>query len=102
MKKSQKKVEVKGVRISLRISKNDLEFKAKQADKFLGQGNKVRIEIVLRGRENAHQDLAREKLKEFIKLMEHRVIVEQKPKKERLGLAMIIARDTKAKNKQDN
>lgn len=96
MKKSQKKVEVKGVRISLRISQNDLEFKANQADKFLSQGNKVRIEIVLRGRENAHRDLARERLNEFIKKMKHKVIIEQKPQKERLGLAMIISEDKKA------
>ena len=92
-KKKQKKVEVKGVRISLRISKNDLEFKAKQADKFFKEGNKVRVELIMRGRENAHRDLAKEKLKEFIKIMEYKSIVEQEPKKERLGLAMIIAED---------
>lgn len=101
MKKSQKKVEVKGVRISLRISKNDLEFKARQADKFLKQGNKVRVELVLRGRENAHRDLAKVKLKEFIEIMEHKVIIEQEPKKERLGLAMIVSEDRKANIKQD-
>lgn len=101
-KKKQKKVEVKGVRISLRISKNDLEFKAKQADKFLGEGNKVRIELIMRGRENAHRDLAKVKLKEFIEIMEHKVIVEQEPKKERLGLAMIVAEDKKAAQEENN
>ena len=97
MKKKQKKVEVKGVRISLRISKNDLQFKAKQADKFLGEGNKVRVELIMRGRENAHRDLAKERLQEFIEVLENPVITEQEPKKERLGLAMIIAKDTKNK-----
>jgi translation initiation factor IF-3 len=92
LKKKQKKIEVKGVRISLRISKNDLQFKARQADKFLREGNKVRVELVLKGREYTHMDLARERLKEFIETMEEKVIVEQEPKKERLGLAMVIAR----------
>ena len=59
-KAKAKKVEVKGVRISPRISKNDLEFKAGQADKFIKEGNKVRVELLLRGREHIHKDMAKE------------------------------------------
>lgn len=91
-KKRQKKLTVKGVRISLRISKHDFEFKARQADKFIKQGHKVRVELILHGREHAHADLARQKLKEFIETMEEKVQVEQEPKKERLGLAIVITK----------
>jgi translation initiation factor IF-3 len=101
MKKEQKqrarakKVEVKGVRISLRISQNDLEFKARQADKFLKEGNKVRIELVLQGRELARKDLSKAIFDKFIQTMKEKITIEQRPKRQRLGLAMIV---TKAKN----
>lgn len=65
-KAKQKKVEIKGVRLGLRTDTHDIEFKRAQSNKFLKQGDKVKIDIVLRGREKAHQDLARKNLQEFI------------------------------------
>lgn len=65
-KAKQKKVELKGVRLGLRTDTHDLDFKRTQTEKFLKQGDKVKIDIVLRGREKAHQDLARENLQKFI------------------------------------
>lgn len=65
-KTKQKKTEIKGIRLSLRIGKGDLELKAKQAKKFLDLGNKIKIEMILRGREKAHYDLAKEIIKHFI------------------------------------
>ena len=53
-KVAQKKVDTKGVRLSVRISKHDLELRIRQGKKFLSQGNKLKIEMVLRGRERAH------------------------------------------------
>lgn len=91
-KAKAKKVEVKGVRISPRISKNDLQFKAGQADKFIKEGNKVRVELILRGREHVHKDISKESFNKFIETMEEEVIIEQEPKKQRLGLAMVIAK----------
>ncbi len=91
-KAKQKKTEIKGIRIGLSTSSHDLEYKAKQADKFLNQGNKVRIEIKLRGREKAHRDLARQKLDEFCKIISVRHRVEQEPKKNPMGMIMTIAK----------
>jgi len=91
-KHKQKYIEVKSVRISPRIGSHDLKFKAKQAEKFLNQGNKVRIEIQMKGREKAHQDLAYDKLEQFIDLIKTEIIVEQEPKREPRGLAMVIAK----------
>ncbi|MBI5733468.1 MAG: translation initiation factor IF-3 [Candidatus Kerfeldbacteria bacterium] len=53
-----KKVEVKGVRISFKIGEHDWNVRLKQAQRFLEDGHKVRLEMVLRGRERAHSDLA--------------------------------------------
>lgn len=65
-KAKQKKIEIKGVRLGLRTDTHDMEFKRAQSEKFLRQGDKVKIDIVLRGREKAHQDLARKNLQDFI------------------------------------
>jgi len=62
----QKKVEVKGVRISLKIGQHDLDHRVNLSRKFLEQGDKVRLEMILRGRELQHQDLARQKITDFI------------------------------------
>ena len=92
LRRKQKKSVVKGIRISLRSSEHDLAFKAEQADKFIKQGHKVRIELVLKGREWTHRDLAKKRFDEFIKKMEEKIKIEQEPKKQRLGLAMIITK----------
>lgn len=65
-KAKQKKVETKGIRLGFRTDTHDLLFKKTQAEKFLTKGNKVKIEIVLRGREKAMQDKAKENLNAFI------------------------------------
>jgi translation initiation factor IF-3 len=65
-KAKQKKVEIKGIRIGFRTDKHDLLFKKTQAEKFLTKGNKVRVEIVLRGREKAMLDKARANITQFL------------------------------------
>jgi translation initiation factor IF-3 len=64
-KKQLKKIETKGIRLSTKIGDHDLETRRKKAEEFLEDEQKVRIEIILRGRENQHQDLAREVIADF-------------------------------------
>jgi len=92
-KTKQKKIEIKGIRIGLSTSLHDLEHKAKQAGEFLTEGNKVRIEIKLKGREKSHQDLAREKLNNFLKIIPTEHKIEEEPKKNPIGLIMVIAKN---------
>ena len=98
----QTKIEVKSIRISPRIGLHDLQFKAKQAEKFLNHGDKVRIEIRMRGREKAHQDVAFEKINQFIELIEIDTETEQAPKREPRGLSMIITKAKEKKKKDEN
>ncbi len=58
--------ETKGVRLSVRIGKGDLDMKAKQAEKFLNRGDKVKIELQMKGRENARPDLAKTIISNFV------------------------------------
>jgi translation initiation factor IF-3 len=90
-RKSQKKVEVKGVRFRPGTGEGDLEFKLKQAEKFLGKGNKVKIQVILKGREKAHSDIAKAQLKEFIDKINFPVKIEQEAKQQGNGFNVLIA-----------
>ena len=66
-KSQQKQVDIKGIRLSLRIGQHDVDLRAKQAAEFLQDGDKVRVELQLRGREKGHPDLCREIVNNFVK-----------------------------------
>lgn len=61
--------DIKGIRLSVRIGEHDLATKKSQAEKFLERGDKVKVELILRGRENGKQDLANEIIRDFVKQM---------------------------------
>lgn len=65
-KANAKTVEVKGIRLSARIGPHDIEVRKEQAKKFLANGDKVKVEIILRGREKRHADLGRKIIEQFI------------------------------------
>ncbi len=90
-----KEVEVKGIRLSPRIGEHDLEVRLKRALKFLERGDKVRVEIVMRGREKAHADVARDVLNKFTeKLREtYAIRIEQPISKQGGRLITILARE---------
>ena len=65
-RKKQKSFEVKEIRITPNIDTHDFEFKAKNARKFLEDGNKVKITLKFRGREMNYIKLGEEVLQKFI------------------------------------
>jgi translation initiation factor IF-3 len=69
-KVQQKKIDTKGIRLSVRISSNDFNFRVEQAKKFLEKGNKLKIELVLKGREKQHMGKAVETINNFVKELE--------------------------------
>ncbi|MDD5590091.1 MAG: translation initiation factor IF-3 [Candidatus Portnoybacteria bacterium] len=89
-KVSQKKTELKAIRIGIATAKHDLELKYNQAKKFLDRGHKVRIEIILRGREKAFAYLAKQRIEEFRNLLGKDTIIDQPITKQPRGFAMII------------
>ncbi|MFH1460905.1 MAG: translation initiation factor IF-3 [Patescibacteria group bacterium] len=88
----QKRTEVKGIRISLRIGQHDLETRTKQAEKFLNKDHKVRIEIILKGREKSLIDMAKEKLNQFIETIPLETKIEQEIRKQHRGLSVVIGK----------
>ena len=90
-KLKQKKTGTKGVRLGLRTDVHDLDFKRRQAEKFLLKGNKVKIEMILRGREKAHKDLAKENLTRFLESINVPYTREEDIKSAPRGFVVLIA-----------
>lgn len=93
-KAKQKKIETKTIRLSPRIGSHDVEVRLNQARGFLEGGDKVKIEIVLRGRERQHADLARDVIHNFIQAIGSRinVAIEEPLTKEGGNLMMVIVK----------
>jgi translation initiation factor IF-3 len=89
-KKNQKKVDTKGIRISMKIAQGDMETKARQAEKFMEKGNKVKVELIMRGRELQKADLGKELLKNFLAQLKTPFDVEQDVGKQGNKLLTII------------
>ncbi|PKM88659.1 translation initiation factor IF-3 [Candidatus Falkowbacteria bacterium HGW-Falkowbacteria-2] len=65
-KVAQKKIDTKVIRLSFRISEHDFNFRLSQAEKFLAKENKLKIELILRGRERQYPQKAREIVDSFM------------------------------------
>ncbi len=90
-KKNQKTVEVKEIWLSMTIDVGDLNVKAKQTLKFLADGNKVKVSIRMRGRQNAHADLGVAVMQKFAEMLGSAAVVEKKPLTENRNIIMIVA-----------
>ncbi len=90
-KKNQKTVEIKEIWLSMTIDVGDLNVKAKQTLKFLAEGNKVKVSIRMRGRQNAHADLGIAVMQKFAEMLGSAAVIEKKPLTENRNIIMIVA-----------
>lgn len=90
-RKNQKVVELKEIWLSMTIDVGDLNVKAKQTQKFLRSGNKVKVSIRMRGRQNAHSDLGIDVMQRFFSIVENDAVIEKKPMQEGRSILMILA-----------
>ncbi len=90
----QKGSEIKGVRLNFNTSPHDLDTKAKQAQKFLSQGNKIRVELRLRGREKALREHSQGQINKFLEILKSYTPIEidQPSKRNPAGITIIIKR----------
>ena len=86
--------ELKEIRLTFGISSHDMEIRAKQAQKFLKSGNKVKISMVLRGREKAMGNFAKEKIQKFLEITNNLIPIktEREIKREPRGFTMIVSK----------
>ena len=92
--KTKKAGELKGIRLSFNISPHDLETRARQAEKFLKRGDKIRVDIILRGRQRALQNIAEEKINQFTQVLNEKIPIKVERNIQRRGrnLTMIITK----------
>lgn len=86
--------ELKSIRLTFNISPHDLGTRANQAEKFLKRGDKVRIEMRLRGREKRLDSFSKTKIEKFLECLKERapIKIERELKKEPRGFTMIISK----------
>ena len=90
-RKNQKVTELKEIWLSMTIDTHDLETKAKQCIKFLKGGDKVKVSIRMRGRQQAHASLGVEVMNEFYEIVKDACIFDKKPMTEGRNILMILA-----------
>ena len=90
-KRNQKIVELKEVQLSMTIDVGDLNVKAKQATKFLEQGNKVKVSIRLRGRQMAHANLGKDVIMNFYERLKDLCVIEKPINMEGRNIILILA-----------
>ena len=90
-KKKQKTVEIKEIRLSLKIDTHDFETKVNQAKKFLEHGDRVKVAIRFRGREMAHPELGNATIKRFADACADVGVIDKLPKMEGRSLIMFIS-----------
>ncbi len=97
IKANSKKVEVKEIRFTPNTDEHDVEFKAKHAESFLKDGNKVRTYVMFRGRSIVFKERGELLLLQFADRLKEVGVVEQLPTLEGKRMFMTLAPKTKKK-----
>jgi translation initiation factor IF-3 len=91
-RKHQKVTELKEIRLKPKTADHDFETKARLAQRFLEEGDKVKVTVQFRGRELAHPNIGRELLREMAERLKGVGVVERAPVIEGKAMSMILAR----------
>ncbi len=89
-RKKQKIVTLKEVKLRPHIEDHDFYVKMKNASKFLGEGNKVKVTIMFRGRELSHPELGMAVLTRFAEELKETASIEKAAKLEGRNMTMIL------------
>ncbi len=90
-KKNQRIIEVKEIRMSPGIDTNDFNTKLKNAQKFLSDGDRVKVSVRFRGREMAHTEIGADLLKDFAARCEGLANMDKAPKLEGRNMSMFLS-----------
>ncbi|WP_052303910.1 translation initiation factor IF-3 [Desulfofundulus kuznetsovii] len=103
-KKRQRIINIKEVKLRPSIEEHDFQVKARNAARFLKEGDKVKATIMFRGREIMHTQLGHQLLLRLAEQVKDLSIIERQPKLEGKNMVMILAprQDIKPENKQES
>jgi len=83
--------DVKEIRLRPGTGQGDLDIKAKHAREFIEEGYKVGIQLLFRGRERAHPEVAIDMIKKFAGMLEDIAKIEQAPRQEGRRMNALLA-----------
>jgi translation initiation factor IF-3 len=89
-RKKQKVINIKEIRLSPKIEEHDVGVKAKNAEKFLIDGYKVKVTVRFRGREADYTHFGHEILKDFYERLQEVCLIEKEPKLEGKNMTMVL------------
>lgn len=89
-RRRQKVMNLKEVRLTPNIETHDLKVKARNANRFLKDGDKVKVSVRFRGREMGNKDIGREVLDEFTELTKEEGIIDKSAKMEGRNMVMFL------------
>ena len=90
-RKNQKVVELKEIYLSMTIDIGDLNVKAKKTLEILGDGNKVKVSIRMRGRQQAHASMGVDVMKRFFEMLDGKAVMDKAPVTEGRNILMILS-----------
>jgi translation initiation factor IF-3 len=90
-RKKQKVTVVKEVKMRPTIDVHDFEIKARNAERFLKDGDKVKVSILFRGREIVHSELGKSNLERMAVRLQYVAVVERAPKVEGRNMVMVLS-----------
>jgi len=94
-RKAQKQVEIKEIRLRPKTDDHHRDIKVRRARGWLEKGKKVKVRIRFRGREVTYPEIAREQLAEIAERLSDVSAVEQRPKRDRRSMLMVLAPEKK-------
>ena len=89
-KKKQVRVEIKEVKLRPKTDEHDYQFKVKNARRFLGEGNKVKLTIMFRGREVTHPEFGRRVLQRVVEDLKDIGLAESHPNMSGRFMSMVV------------
>ena len=90
-KKKQKIVTLKEIKFRPNIGQNDFDVKVRSINKFLSEGDKVKVSVWFRGREIVHNDIGKTLLNKVIEVVSSNAKIELEPKMEGRQIVMIMS-----------
>jgi translation initiation factor IF-3 len=90
-KKKHNIVDIKEIKMRYKIEEHDYQVKLRSGHKFLNDGDKIKVNMMLRGREMQHKHLAMDLLKRFAEDLKDLGLVDKEPKLEGKSVIMIIS-----------
>ena len=90
-RKKQTIIELKEIKLRPKTEEHDFQFKARNAERFLKEGNKAKVTMMFRGREMIRMDRGKALLNRFVEALKDVAVVEQAPKIEGRNMTLILA-----------